>query len=173
MWMLEQGYLRIDNKGRIWRTAILNHGTWIPIVERRAENRGNKGYLRVTLQTSPQTTNSVQAHRLVWMWLHKSPIPAGLQINHKNLDKSDNRPRNLELCNGSENIQHSYRNGRRRPWSDATEWRGRKRIDEATKSAIRAMRGRGASLKSIASEFGISITHTQRITDKGGGGKSA
>lgn len=173
MWMLTNGYLRIDNKGRVWRTAILNRSRWIAITPRRAENKGNKGYLRITLLVDG-VTRSVQAHRLVWMWTNKTEIPPQLQINHINLKKSDNRPENLEVCDGAANIQHSYRNGRRLPWSDATEWRGRKRVDERTKRAIKARRASGDILRVIAAEFGLSITHTQRICGKGGtSGKSA
>jgi hypothetical protein len=50
------------------------------------------------------------AHRMVWEAVH-GPIPEGLQINHKNGVKTDNRIENLELVTASENTAHAYRLG--------------------------------------------------------------
>ena len=50
------------------------------------------------------------AHRMIWESVH-GPIPDGLQINHKNGVKTDNRISNLELVTGSENVKHAYRIG--------------------------------------------------------------
>lgn len=50
------------------------------------------------------------AHRMIWESVH-GPIPSGLQINHINGIKSDNRIANLELVTPSENGLHAYRTG--------------------------------------------------------------
>lgn len=50
------------------------------------------------------------AHRLIWEAVN-GPIPDGLQINHKNGIKHDNRIENLELVTQSENAKHAYRIG--------------------------------------------------------------
>ena len=42
-------------------------------------------------------------HRLVWI-VFNGPIPEGMQVNHINEDKSDNRLENLNLMTPSENI---------------------------------------------------------------------
>ena len=47
-------------------------------------------------------------HRLV-MLAFVGPRPSGLQINHLNGKKSDNRPSNLEYCTLSENLLHRHR----------------------------------------------------------------
>lgn len=47
------------------------------------------------------------AHRLIWESVH-GPIPDGLQINHINGVKTDNRICNLELVTPRENMLHAY-----------------------------------------------------------------
>lgn len=50
------------------------------------------------------------AHRMIWESVN-GPIPLGLQINHINGVKGDNRIANLELVTPSENLKHAYRLG--------------------------------------------------------------
>jgi hypothetical protein len=164
---VEAGVLSVESDGTIWRCAIMVRGAWRQCKPRRAENPGGKGYLRVSL-CIPGTRQLaiVMAHCLVYE-LKVGPIPDGLQINHKNLIKTDNRPDNLEPVTGAGNIQHSYANGRTRPWSQATSWRGRPRITpEQCADAVR-MRAEGASLKTIAKKLGIGVSHAHRLTTGG------
>lgn len=65
-----------------------------------------KGYLVVGLRFGSAHSNSKLVHRVVWEAFN-GPIPTGLQINHINEDKTDNRLENLELVTPSKNIQHS------------------------------------------------------------------
>jgi hypothetical protein len=161
-YMLRQGYLKIDADGCLWRCAIYTHGKWKPVVPRRAENVGGKGYLRLTLQMSSGKTASAMAHRIVWEWLN-GPIPAGQQINHKDLNKQNNSPANLEVVTPSGNIRHSYDNGRPKPWHNTVEWRGKPRITEPQKVEIRKLRERGLTLKEIGKQFNLGTTHVNRI----------
>jgi hypothetical protein len=48
----------------------------------------------------------VAVHRAMWE-AFVGPIPEGMEINHKNLDRTDNRLDNLELLSHRENIQHA------------------------------------------------------------------
>jgi hypothetical protein len=160
------GVLRIDDEGRIWRTAEHRRGHWAQVPERRAENVGGKGYLRVSLHVPGHGLAIVMAHRLVYE-VKRGPIPEGLEINHEDLNKQNNRPDNLEPVTGPQNIRHSYANGRTKPWSQATGWRGRARVTEEQKQRAREMRAAGAPLKRIAAELGIGISHAHRITAGG------
>ena len=107
----------------------------------------------------------VIASRAAWH-LTFGPIPDGLQVNHKDLDRTNNRLSNLELLDQSGNIRHSYANGRRRPWSEATEWRpGIPRITEQVKEELARLRTQGFGAHRISKRLGISRTHAQRLID--------
>ena len=68
-------------------------------------------------------------HRLMWEAFN-GPIPGRLEINHKNLDRADNRLENLELVTHQQNVQHAfdiYRqdSSSRQPAGRAGSYRGR------------------------------------------------
>jgi hypothetical protein len=48
-----------------------------------------------------------RVHRVVWEAFN-GPIPDRLEVNHKNLDRSDNRIENLELLTHRENVNHAH-----------------------------------------------------------------
>lgn len=50
-------------------------------------------------------------HRLV-MAAFVGPLPAGYQVNHKDMNKMNNRADNLEYLTASANVKHAYANGR-------------------------------------------------------------
>lgn len=160
--LINDGVLSVDTEGRIWRNAIENRGRFLAIVPRRAESIGGKEYLRLALWIDGELRN-VGAHRVVWSHV-RGPIPDGMQINHRDLNKRNNAIVNLEVVSGAENIRHSYANGRRHPWSDATRWRGRKRLSPGDIERAKAMRQNGTFIRVIAETFDISITHAHRIT---------
>lgn len=154
--------LYIDDDGCVWRRKIWV-GHWKQITPRRAEHTGGKGYLRVSI-ARPGGLAIVMAHCLVYE-VFIGPIPDGLEINHKNLIKTDNRVDNLEVMTGAQNTQHAYDNGRTRPWTMAKQWRpGRERLSDEQVAFARDLRRRGVLLKDIAKTMGISTTHAHRIT---------
>lgn len=166
---VDAGVLRVDDNGCVWREAAIIHGSSRPVKSRRAENVGGKGYLRVSLWVSEERRLcQVMAHRLVYEVL-VGPIPDGLEINHKDLNKQNNKPNNLEPVTGLENTRHSWRNGRVKPWSKSSSWRGKPRVTDEQKAEAIRMRRAGARIKDVAKAIGISMTHAQRITTNGCG----
>lgn len=114
---IDNGVFSVDDQGRVWRHKQLVSGEWRDIRPRRAENTSACGYyLRLAMSLPGRRIVSVSAHRLVYE-VKVGPIPDGCEINHKDLNKQNNSPSNLEAVSPSHNIIHSYANGRPRPWS--------------------------------------------------------
>lgn len=70
-----------------------------------AHSRG--GYLYFSFQMNGKTTNRT-AHRLLWE-AFVGPIPAGMQLNHKDFNKKNNTFENLEVVTPEENRRHGAR----------------------------------------------------------------
>ena len=108
---VRDGTLSIDEAGRVWRhfkyRTRAPH-TRFPIPAKRAEcSEGPSGYLIVTVTINGVSVRA-KAHRLVWQFFH-GDIPEGLDINHLDGVKPNNRPANLEVATRSENIIHDFR----------------------------------------------------------------
>ena len=110
-----EGLYQASNLGRIkslQRTKQRLDGTHIQNVNERIliSKTGKYGYLRLLLhKNSIRKTYSV--HRLVWSAFN-GPIPEGMQINHINEIKTDNRLENLNLMTPKENTNWGTRNYR-------------------------------------------------------------
>ena len=55
-------------------------------------------------------------HRAMWE-AFIGPIPEGMELNHKNLNRADNRLENFELLTHRENVQHAFNEYRKDPAS--------------------------------------------------------
>lgn len=83
------------------------------------------------------------------------PKPDGLEINHKNGVKTDNRPENLEYVTKSENVRHAIRMGLYR--------NGRARLTREQAEEIRRRRSSGEKSADLAREFGVGVNHVWDI----------
>ena len=90
---------KILPNGRIW-SALTN--------KEITENSGSKGRTKYTVLTVKikGKVYRVVAHRIIYP-TYVGPLVDGMTINHKNGDKLDNRPNNLEQITEIENRKHA------------------------------------------------------------------
>ena len=125
--------------------------------------RDKDGYIRVYLcALAPNERRSLGrmnklVHRLVWETF-VGPIPKGMQINHKNGVKFDNRLENIEVCTPSENTRHGFRVLGRKPNLNPNPGskNGRAKINEADVREIKALLASGEKPINIATRFQVS-----------------
>lgn len=103
-------------------------------------------------------------HRLV-AELFIGPCPEGLQVNHKNGDKADNRVENLEYVTRSQNIQHSYRVLGRPIVAVRGEDHPNSKLTNADVASVHAMFANGIKKAHIAKHFGVSRNHIGRLVN--------
>lgn len=66
-------------------------------------NTKSKGYCKVNLYDENGVMKNVRVHRIIWQAFN-GIIPDGLEVNHKNSIREDNRLENLELLSHRENL---------------------------------------------------------------------
>jgi hypothetical protein len=149
-----EGLYEVSDHGRVRRVAIGKGSRPGKILHYGM----SKGYRSVALYRERQRRFYV--HRLVAEAFIGSR-PAGYECNHKNGDKLDNRPANLEWLTQAENLQHAIRNG-----LVARKYFGEEhpqaKITAADAAEIRRLRG-VLSQKVIAARFGITDSRVGQI----------
>jgi len=123
-----------------------------------------KGYLRIGLgNTDIKTNKTFFVHVLVCS--HFIPkIKNKHQVNHKNLDRKDNRAENLEWCTPSENMRHSYKNSDRVRMSGVKN--GRALFNEKQILKIRERISSGEPISDLAIKYNTSYQTIWRISKK-------
>lgn len=89
----------LDDDGIIWRFHARRY-CWN---EAKPTKRPD-GYCTITWNIEPRKRKFMYWHRVVWA-LYGKAVPPGHEINHINMDKSDNRIENLELVSHGDNIR--------------------------------------------------------------------
>ena len=101
-----EGLYKVSNTGKV-KSMNYRHSD-VPRILATVDN--GYGYYIVILYLN-SVRKSASVHRLVWTAFN-GPIPEGLQINHLNENKADNRLENLSLCTPKENTNYGTRNKR-------------------------------------------------------------
>ena len=111
-----EGLYQINNVGQIMslRTGQL-----------RQDVQSGHGYRAVQLSDQSHTKKRFYVHRLVAITFLGAPSAKEYVVNHKNLNKKDNRVENLEWTTNEGNMHHAYINGK-------TDFRRQIRIDNKT-----------------------------------------
>ncbi len=105
----------------------------------------------------------VSVHAMVASAFH-GPKPPGLIHNHKDGNKLNNRPDNLEYVTYSQNLQHAY-DVLKRP-RNAGSRHGRSKLTEADVQIIRELRGEGQTLTVIAKRFNVCASMICHIVNR-------
>jgi hypothetical protein len=98
-----EGLYKISNFGR---TKSLRSSIF------RKDFQSGKGYRAIQLSDKNSKKEYHYIHRLVALTFLGEPPKSNYVVNHKNLNKSDNRMSNLEWVTPQENMHHAYINGR-------------------------------------------------------------
>jgi hypothetical protein len=148
-----EGVYEVSDLGRVKRVAVHRTTRWP--VGRITTGTAHRQGCRASVLTHAGRSQTAFVHRLV-MAAFVGPCPPGLQVNHKNGVKADNRLANLEYVTASENSRHAARTGLTRfavgaghsglLWADAevARWRRRYAAGE-TGAAIAASVGAAPS----------------------------
>lgn len=141
-----EGWYEVSSLGRVRRTKSY----YSTRVGRILKTQMRSGYPSVSLgRGKPKHATT---HSLV-MQAFCGPYPAGLEVNHRDGNPTNNALSNLEWASKSENALHGFRIGKRLPTTG--ERNGQAKLTEAQAKAILsapAERGHGV----LAKQFGIS-----------------
>ena len=167
--------LEIDDQGRIWRLAKRGWNRWKqttecrPCKRIRAENKTSLGYLQIRTMVD-KVRAQVGAHRIVFRHFN-GPIPDGMTINHKNGEKDDNRPENLELATYREQQIHALHVLKVGRTNQNGERNAMSKLNADLVAEIRRRRSLGERLASIAADFGVTDRTVSKIASGHRGSK--
>lgn len=158
------GVFFVDRDGKVWREKRLRgKGRWERMkAATRAETSSSRNYPTIIFRDGVQPKpRRVYAHRVVWaVRVGGRLVPEGMIVNHRNGDRRDSRPENLELVTASENVRHGVEKlggrrlrGEQHPGSKLTD----RQVDE-----IRAAAGFG-SYAVLAAAYAVSVSTISAI----------
>lgn len=126
---------------------------------------GIDGYPQTMLLCDDGKYKSMKVHKFVCL-AFLGPRSEGQEVNHKDGNKTNNRPDNLEYCTRSENMIHAFANGLEKPKRGATN--GNSKLTDSQVLDIRrtaASGGRYYGRKALAEKYGISQAHVKDIVN--------
>lgn len=141
-----EGRYQVSNTGKV--KSMNYRRTGVPGIIAPGNTRD--GYQFVTICKADKKRKNYLVHRLVWESF-VGPIPEGLQVNHKDENKSNNSLENLELMTPKQNINYGTRNIR----VTRSKSKPIAKIDIATGKILKVY----PSLACARKEYGNSVTH--------------
>jgi hypothetical protein len=118
------------------------------------------GYIYVNFKIKG-TVNTIQEHiALYCIYNNLEEIPQGLEVNHKNFDRTDNSPDNLELVTRSENMKYSHEAQRFPRYALKVT---NAKLNARKVKEIRKLLEEGASYASIQKKYDIGSSQVYRI----------
>ena len=145
-----EGLYKISPLGFVWsvKRRVEHRGRWVTRGGRWLKNTpNNQGYEHVSLYKEGSRT-TFKVHRLVAKYFLKGDLAK--EVNHIDLDKSNNHVSNLELVTAKENTHHFLSKGSRR------------NIKLNEESAIEIFKS-NKTVKELAQEYGVSGSSIRRI----------
>jgi len=105
-WHLENNIFMLDAEGRIWRVKRKFKETTKLIVPVRADTTFTRnGYRRVFMSYRGNRLTMV-AHRVVLALYRGEPVASDLVVHHRNSNRADNRPTNLDVTTPEQNQRY-------------------------------------------------------------------
>lgn len=144
-------------------TVNRNHSAYAQIAQLKKIFVNENGYCIVGIGHSKR----MRVHVLV-AEAFLGPKPGKLDVNHKDGNKQNNRPENLEYITRSDNCRHGFELGL--SFTSFREYQGSKhplsKLEDSDVRAIREDYSNGISRRDLATKYGISYYTVWDITER-------
>ena len=160
------GDLEIAPDGTIWRVRKRGWDRWTqkaisrPCRRTRAEHDAGD-YLQIRAMFDGKRHIAL-AHRLIYRHLH-GQIPIDMTINHRDGDKKNNHPENLELASHSEQQVHALNVLKVGRTDQNGERNAMAKLTVSQVAEIRCRRKAGEKLSEIAADYGVTYQAISKI----------
>lgn len=152
--------LEITPQGEIWRIAKRGRNKAVKCKRVRAEH-DTGAYLAIHVMFN-RIRLTTGAHRLIYYHFN-GDIPSGMTVNHKNGNKKDNNPNNLELMTHKEQMRHARTVLKIGIRQQDGEKNLMSKLTEAQVSEIILRRKNGEKLKEISRDYDISPKYVSEL----------
>ena len=144
------GKYEVSSLGKVKTARVLRHSLRYLIGRHLTQILNETGYMRVCITVGGKK-RSMAVHSVVALGFI-GPRPEGMNVNHKNGNKTDNRPENLEYTTPKQNTQHALRNG----LLAVGERQGSSKLTDDGVREIRRLHSLGESPTKTAKKFKVS-----------------